>query len=152
MLGGRLRRKKEYNLCEENMTGEGDIVKETNSKKNIAILHYEGTIRWGPPYFGLSINYIPIQSKHFGEMACWINEKFLVVEEWLTIYEKEGPITRLVLFNTENRTYSSFKAIDGGFVKELVEGKIVYRKEYKGSGNIEEAEVEIDLIKNWKEY
>lgn len=132
------------------MTGEGDIVIESSSKKNIAILRYEGTIRWGPPYFWLSVNYIPIKGKHFGELACWLDENYLAVEEWLTISEQEGPITRLLIFNTANRTYSAFKTIEGGFVTkpQKIDGKFLYRKEYKGTGNIEEAEVEMNKINN----
>ncbi|MDH4099980.1 MAG: hypothetical protein OEV28_05340 [Nitrospirota bacterium] len=118
-----------------------------------ADLDYAGEIPFGPAYYSLIVDGTKIKDRIFGDRVTWSdNSRYLAAEEWLSTSSKEGPITRVVLFDMANSNLSEFNPINKGFACDFVFSKniLIYRKHYFGKGIISEVEVDIDSIKNWK--
>lgn len=121
--------------------------------KHRAELTPKGEIRFGPPFFFLSIDDIVISDRVFGKTLAWSsNSRYLAAEEWLTTLEKEGPLTRVFLLDVELRQAFGFPAIHKGFVEDFrFEGNaLVYTEHYYGTGIVRREKTDISTIDNWK--
>nr|WED68851.1 hypothetical protein PJ912_00385 [Pectobacterium colocasium] len=56
-----------------------------------------GEIRFGPPYFSLSIDGKTLDDRVFGKDMLWSpDSRYLAVQEWLSTAERDGPQTALL--------------------------------------------------------
>ena len=122
-------------------------------QRHKAQLNYEGEVRFGPPYFRLEVDGKELQNRIFGDELCWSEDsRYLAAQEWLTLDYQQGPITRVLLIDVERGRLSEFKTVPKGFVEDFkfVGGTFRYLKNFKGTGQGTETEVEIASIENWK--
>jgi hypothetical protein len=123
-----------------------------NGKHKVALI-YEGEIRFGPPFFKLSLNGKVLNERNFGGDVSWSdNSVYLAAQEWLEMEYQKGPVTRAILIDVEKRTYAALRTVEKGFAEDFhFSGRVfVYKKHYYGSGVVEEVEVELANIHNWK--
>ena len=121
--------------------------------KHKAELTYEGEMRFGPVYYSLAIDGATIRNRIFGEALKWSDDsRYLVTQEWLTTNYQHGPITRVALFDIEEKQVSEFRTVEQGFAENFhFEGNaLVYEKHFPGKGLVREVEVNIEEITNWK--
>lgn len=121
--------------------------------KHKAELIYEGEIRFGPPFFKLSLNGTVLGGRIFGGVLSWSDDSiFLAAQEWLELDYQRGPVTRAVLIDLEKHMCATLSVIEKGFAENFrFPGQVfVYKKHYRGSGVIEEVEIELTNIQNWK--
>ncbi|GMM68206.1 hypothetical protein MTsDn1_15010 [Alteromonas sp. MTD1] len=126
---------------------------QSPNAEHSAKLIYEGEIRFGPTYFKLELDGHILAGHLFGRVLTWSPcSKYLALEEWLTIDYSQGPRTRLFLINLEEHTYSEFKTIENGFVRNvhINSGTVQYVKEFPATGYGLEAEIKISKISNWR--
>jgi hypothetical protein len=75
-----------------------NIASPSPNTQHIAHFVFSGEIRFGPPYYSLSIDDYYFDQRVFGAAHLWSpSSDLLAVQEWLTIDYSEGPITALVL-------------------------------------------------------
>ncbi|WP_240355714.1 hypothetical protein [Pectobacterium polaris] len=66
-------------------------------RQHTAMLIYAGEIRFGPPYFSLSIDGKALDDRVFGKDMLWSpDSRYLAVQEWLSTAERDGPQTALL--------------------------------------------------------
>ncbi|MEQ9891907.1 hypothetical protein [Pectobacterium aroidearum] len=66
-------------------------------RQHTAMLIYAGEIRFGPPYFSLSIDGNALEGRVFGKELLWSpDSRYLAVQEWLSTAERDGPQTALL--------------------------------------------------------
>lgn len=122
-----------------------------------AVLTSLGEIRFGPNYFSLEVDGVAFGKRIFGEACLWSEDsKYLAVQEWETIKESEGPITRLLLLDVVSRMETAIARARKGFAVPLGfdGGRLTYKLEfYSRRGKTEEEHV-VDLVKvnRWQPY
>lgn len=117
-----------------------------------AVLIAAGEIRFGPVYCELKIDGIAQTNRIFGEELKWSpDSRFLAVEEWLTTDYVSGPITRAAIFDLEARRCTALKLTEKGFCRDFhfEEKTFVYKKHFKGRGEIIELEVDLSSVSDW---
>lgn len=58
---------------------------ESPDRKHVAVLTYINEIRYGPPYFSLSVDGISFGVRIFGDVYLWSGDsRFFAVQEWMT--------------------------------------------------------------------
>ena len=121
---------------------------------NKAELSYIGEIRFGPPYFVLSINGIKIEDRLFSEYLIWSeNKQLLAVEEWTSTKESNGPRMKLTIFDLESYKEYSTQTIHGYCVpKHFEDNLLIYEKRNWSKGYEEKIIIELNLekINEWK--
>ncbi len=125
---------------------------QSPNSEHSANLVYESEIRFGPAYCKLELDGHILAGRLFGQKLKWSPcSRYLALEEWLTIDYARGPRTRLFLIDLEENTYSEFKTIENGFVRDAHINSITVRyvKEFPATGRGIEAEVKISRISNW---
>jgi hypothetical protein len=132
-----------------------DITSPSSDPQHIAHLGYCGEVRFGPPYFSLSVDAYSFGQRIFGDVHLWSRSStFLAVQEWLTLDYSEGPITALVILDLQlqlGREASVARAVKAFIVPTAFEGSsIVYRKDYAGKEGAERFDVDITKITEWK--
>ncbi len=65
---------------------------------------------------------------------------------------KKGPVTRIVLIDIQLHQLTEFKTIHKGFVEDFIfkNNLFFYKEHYYDKEIVEEAEVEISSINNWR--
>src|SRR4051794_7500365 len=127
-----------------------NITSPSPNAQHTALFLFSGEIRFGPPYYGLSVDDYSFGQRIFGSAHLWSpSSNLLAIQEWLTIDYSEGPITALVLLDFELRREASVAQATKGFiVPEAFEGfMIVYRKEYAGQGVVQHFDLDTSKIK-----
>nr|WP_240349019.1 hypothetical protein [Pectobacterium versatile] len=73
-------------------------------RQHTAMLICIGEIRFGPPYFSLSIDGKELEGRVFGKDMLWSpDSRYLAVQEWLSTAERDGPQTASVSVFMLNR-------------------------------------------------
>jgi hypothetical protein len=117
------------------------------------LLDNVGEIRFGPPFFALSLRGRRLPSRFFGDAVKWSDDARLVaVQEWLSLAESSGPKTKLVLINASTLTETDIVVVDGGFVRPtaFTQGKIRSTADYFGTGRQVVFEHEIPSEPSWR--
>ena len=131
-----------------------DITAPSPDTRHTAHFAYRGDIRFGPPYFSLSVDAFSFGQRIFGDVHLWsLSSTLLAVQEWLTLDYSEGPIIALVILDLRlGREISVARAVKAFIVPTAFEGPIVtYRKDYAGQAGAERFEVDTTKIEEWKE-
>ena len=131
-----------------------DITSPSPDTQHAAYFAYSGEVRFGPPYFSLSVDAYSFSPRMFGEACLWSpSSRLLAVQEWLTLDYSEGPITALVLIDLHlGREASVARATKAFIVPEAFAGSlIVYRIDRGGQAGGEHFEKAITEIVEWKE-
>jgi hypothetical protein len=100
-----------------------------------AVLEVAGEIRFGPPYFHLRVQDKQFPTRTFGKELVWSpDSRFLLVQEWQSTTEQDGPQTRMVAFDfAEGRECVLAKATHGFVYPIGFLGRVLrYRKSYGG--------------------
>ncbi|HEU5098887.1 MAG TPA: hypothetical protein VFU22_07710 [Roseiflexaceae bacterium] len=135
------------------MTHPFDITSPSPDSRHTAHFAYSGEVRFGPPYFSLSVDAYSFGQRIFGEAHLWSPASdLLAVQEWLTLDYSEGPITALVIIDLGlGREVFVARAVKEFIVPTAFEGPIcVYRKDYGGQASAEHFEVDTTNIAEWK--
>jgi hypothetical protein len=130
-----------------------NIASPSPNTQHTAHFVFSGEIRFGPPYYSLSVDDYSFGQRIFGDAHLWSpSSNLLAAQEWLTLDYSEGPITALVLIDLHlGREASVSRATKGFIVPESFEDSIiVYRKEYAGRGVVEHFNLDISTIEEWK--
>jgi hypothetical protein len=130
-----------------------DISAPSPDRQHSAHFAYSGEVRFGPPYFSLSVDAHSFGQRIFGDAYLWSpGSNLLAVQEWLTLDYSEGPITALLIIDLrQGREVSAARAIKQFVVPTAFEGPIcAYRKDYGGQAGAERFEVDTTKIANWK--
>jgi hypothetical protein len=130
-----------------------NITSPSPDTQHTAHLLYSGEIRFGPPYFSLSVDDYSFGQRIFGAAHLWSQSStLLAVQEWLTLDYSEGPITALLLIDLHlGREASVDRATKGFIVPESFEDPIiVYRKEYGGQEVVQHFDLDTSKIKEWQ--
>src|ERR1043165_9331013 len=93
---------------------------------------YSGEIRFGPPYFSLSVDDHIFPERIFGDVHRWSpSSTLLAVQEWLTLDYSEGPITALVIFDLQLGREALVERVVKAFIVPIAfeDARIVYRKD-----------------------
>jgi hypothetical protein len=131
-----------------------DITSPSPDTRHTAQLAYSGDIRFGPPYFSLSVDDYSFGQRIFGDAHLWSSSSdLLAVQEWLTLDYSEGPITELVILDLQLRREAVLARVVKGFIvpTAFVGPNVVYRKDYAGQAGAELFEVVTTKIVDWKE-
>jgi hypothetical protein len=135
------------------MSDAFNITSPSPDTQHTAHFAFSGEIRFGPPYFSLSVDDYSFGQRIFGDAHLWApSSNFLAVQEWLTLDYSEGPITALVLIDLDQRREASVERVTKGFVlPKAFEGpSLVYRKEFGGQEADQKFDVDITKINQWK--
>jgi hypothetical protein len=130
-----------------------DIVSPSPDMQHTAQLAYSGEIRYGPPYFSLSVDGYSFGQRIFGDAHLWSPlSTLLAVQEWLTLDYSEGPITALMILDLNGGREAPVARVVKGFVvpTAFVGPSVEYRKDYAGQEGSERFEVDITKIEDWK--
>ena len=130
-----------------------EIMSTSPNGKHTAQLHYEGEIRYGPPYFTLSLDGKTFPGRRFGDTLNWSPDScYVAVQEWLTTDYLTGPVTRVLLIDLKADRCSELEPVKKGFAQDFhFDGDtFAYRNHFPASGQATAAEVVISLITNWK--
>jgi hypothetical protein len=130
-----------------------DSTSPSPDTQHTAHFAYSGEIRFGPPYFSLSVDGYSFDQRIFGDAHLWSrSSNLLAVQEWLTLDYAEGPITALVLIDVRLGREASVARVTKAFiVPKAFEGQvIVYRKDYGGQEGTERFELDTTRITEWK--
>jgi len=112
-----------------------DITSPSPDGQHTAHFAFSGEIRFGPPYYALSVDGISLDPRIFGSAHLWSpSSNLLAVQEWLTLDYSEGPITALVLIDVHRQQEITIaRATKRFMVPDAFEGSIiVYREEHAG--------------------
>jgi len=130
-----------------------DITVQSPNKLYKVILKYLGEIRFGPPYYSLMVGELSFENRVFGRSCLWSpDSRFLAVQEWESTNEGQGPKTRLLLFDIEQKRECVLSRAEQGFIvpKKFEGDKLVYAKEYPGKGIVNEFEIEFLSLNRWE--
>jgi hypothetical protein len=135
--------------------GPKTVMARSPDGRHTAEFVFEDEIRFGPPYYRLRVDGNELPSRTFGGSLCWSDDSTMVAtQEWLTIDYERGPMTRVALFDVDRRRWAALRTADKAFVEDFVfdGGTFVYRKHFRATGRIEEVEVDLTAIRDWKPY
>ena len=131
-----------------------DSTSSAPDAQHIASFFYGGDIRFGPPYFSLSVDAHSFGQRIFGDVYCWSpSSTLLAVQEWLTLDYSEGPITSLVIIDLSLGQEVSVDRVVKGFIVPIAFEwpTVVYRKDYAGNAGTERFEADTTKVWEWKE-
>lgn len=116
-----------------------------------------GEIRFGPNYFSLEVDGVTFEGRIFGEPSLWsADSQYLALQEWETIKESEGPITRLLLLDVQGRMEIVLaRAVKGMAIPVSFDGRrMTYKLEfYSWHGKTEEEHtVDVESLNGWRSY
>lgn len=129
-----------------------NIASPSPDNQHTAQLAFSGEIRFGPPYYSLSVDDYSFGQRIFGSAHLWsLSSNLLAVQEWLTLDYSEGPITALVLIDIHLRREVSVAQVTKAFlVPEAFDGSImVYHKEEAGQV-VQHFKLDTTKITEWK--
>jgi hypothetical protein len=122
--------------------------------QHTARFSYSGEIRFGPPYFSLSVDDFVFPERIFGDAHLWSpSSTLLAVQEWLTLDYSEGPITALALIDLSRKCEASPARVRKAFIVPIAfDGSlVVYRADYGGQASAERFEIDMTKITDWRE-
>lgn len=96
-----------------------------------------GEIRFGPRFFNLKINEQQLNNRIFGDEIYQSSEdRYLVLQEWLTTEYTKGPITRPFIIDRRKLMFTTISDGKKGFASkfEIVDGIFTYSQINKGLG------------------
>ena len=131
-----------------------NIVAFSVNGSHTANLLYKGEIRFGPPYYSLKIDELSFKNRVFGRSCLWSpDSRFFAVQEWESTNEGQGPKTRLLLIDVEQKRECVLSRAEQGFIipKKFEGDKLVYTKEYPGKGIVNEFEIEFLNLNRWED-
>ncbi|WP_046006004.1 hypothetical protein [Pseudoalteromonas rubra] len=117
-------------------------------------LKFLSEIKFGPAYYTLIIAGKKVPNFFYGfTRSELLNGRYLAIEEWLTTDYQKGPITRVAIFDLENKLVTRLAAVNKGFVGnfKLENNTFTYNKTYHGNGKVVESEVGWNLITQWSD-
>ncbi|MEQ9842863.1 hypothetical protein [Pectobacterium brasiliense] len=100
-------------------------------RQHTAMLIYAGEIRFGPPYFSLSIDGKALDDRVFGKDMLWSpDSRYLAVQEWLSTAERDGPQTALLCIDVLEERQCQVSQAAGGFIvpARVEDDKFFYEK------------------------
>ena len=130
-----------------------DITSPSPDGQHTAHFAFSGEIRFGPPYYALSVDGISFDQRIFGSAHLWSpSSNLLAVQEWLTLDYSAGPITALVLIDVLlRREITVARATKRFMAPEAFEGStIVYREEHAGQGVVKHFNLDAAKLKGWQ--
>jgi hypothetical protein len=130
-----------------------DIISPSPDGQHTARLAFSGEIRFGPPYYALSVDDHSFGERIFGSAHLWARSpRLLAVQEWLTLDYSEGPITALVLIDLDRRREATLaRATKRFLVPEAFEGmRIVYREDHAGQGRTRQVDLATIGLAEWQ--
>ena len=83
-----------------------------------------------------------------------IDSKYFAIQEWKTIDYNKGPQTQLIILDVDKKKECIVSSANKGFIvpKMFEPNKIIYTKEYYGSGVFKEFEIYISSLENWIDF
>jgi hypothetical protein len=130
-----------------------DSTSPSPDSQHTARFAYSGEIRFGPPYFSLSVDASIFPERIFSDIHLWSpSSTLLAVQEWLTLDYSEGPITALTLIDLSRKCEASAARARKAFIVPVAfEGPlVVYRTDYGGQAGAERFEIDVRKITEWK--
>ncbi|MEQ9885861.1 hypothetical protein [Pectobacterium zantedeschiae] len=123
-------------------------------RQHRAMLICAGEIRFGPPYFSLSIDGKALEERVFGKEMLWSpDSRYLVVQEWLSTVERDGPQTALLCIDVLEEKQCQVSQAAGGFIVPVrfEDDKLIYEKQYFGGerNGITEYEIPFTALPRW---
>ncbi|ACX88239.1 hypothetical protein F6Q07_02385 [Pectobacterium parmentieri] len=115
-------------------------------RQHSAMLICVGDIRFGPPYFSLSIDDKELADRVFGKEMLWSpDSRYLVVQEWLSTAERDGPQTALLCIDVREERQCKVSQATGGFIVPVrfEDDNLIYEKRYFSAGRHGATEYEI---------
>jgi len=135
------------------MSDAFNITSPSPDTQHTALFAFSGEIRFGPPYYSLSVDDYSFGQRIFGDAHLWSpSSNLLAVQEWLTLDYSEGPITALVIIDLVQQREASVERVTKGFVlpKAFNGPIIVYRKEFGGQEVDQNFDVDTTKTTEWK--
>lgn len=130
------------------------IVSLSPGNSHKAVLEYVSEIRFGPAYYHLKVDDISFGGRVFGNSFLWSpDSRFFAVQEWESTSETQGPNTRMLLIDFENKRECVLSRADSGFIvpKQFEYDKLIYTKKYPGKGVENEFEIEFLNLNRWED-
>lgn len=123
-------------------------------RQHTAMLIYAGEIRFGPPYFSLSIDGKALDDRVFGKDMLWSpDSRYLAVQEWLSTAERDGPQTALLCVDVLEERQCQVSQAAGGFIVPMrfEDDKLIYEKQYFGAerNGTTEYEIPFTALSRW---
>nr|WP_240472584.1 hypothetical protein [Pectobacterium brasiliense] len=123
-------------------------------RQHTAMLIYAGEIRFGPPYFSLSIDGKALDDRVFGKDMLWSpDSRYLAVQEWLSTAERDGPQTALLCVDVLEERQCQVSQAAGGFIVPMrfEDDKLIYEKQYFGAeiNGATEYEIPFTALPRW---
>jgi hypothetical protein len=129
-----------------------DVTLESPNLSIVGRLKYEHEIRFGPRYYSLHIKNLGLlKNRLFGSPFLWSSDsRYLVLQEWMTTNESDGPWTRLLLIDFQTKLGKWLSGARGGFIRPIKfeDGKLVYVKDFQNSST--EYEIDIKSLMDWE--
>ncbi|RZM80372.1 hypothetical protein C3B51_12500 [Pseudoalteromonas rubra] len=117
-------------------------------------LKYLSEIKFGPAYYLLTVADKKVPNFVYGFTRSELQDgRYLAIEEWLTTDYQKGPITRVAIFDLENKLVTRLATVKKGFVDsfKLKNNIFTYNKTYHGNGKVVESEIDWNLITQWSD-
>ncbi|MBA5203624.1 MULTISPECIES: hypothetical protein [Pectobacterium] len=123
-------------------------------QQHTAMLIYVGEIRFGPPYFSLSIDGNALEGRVFGKELLWSpDSRYLAVQEWLSTAERDGPQTALLCIDVIEERQCQISQAVGGFIVPIrfEDDTLIYEKQYFGAerNGTTEYEIPFTALSRW---
>ncbi|BES85005.1 hypothetical protein PEC302107_33500 [Pectobacterium araliae] len=124
-------------------------------RQHSAMLVCTGEIRFGPPYFSLSIDGKELEDRVFGKAMLWsLDSRYLAVQEWLSTAERDGPQTALLCIDVLEERQCQVSLAAGGFIVPVrfEDDKLIYEKQYVGAekNGVAEYEIPFTTLPHWR--
>lgn len=123
-------------------------------QQHTAMLIYVGEIRFGPPYFSLSIDSNALEGRVFGKELLWSpDSRYLAVQEWLSTAERDGPQTALLCIDVIEERQCQISQAAGGFIVPIrfEDDTLIYEKQYFSAerNGTTEYEIPFTALSRW---
>jgi hypothetical protein len=120
------------------------------------LLHWAGEIRFGPHYFHAIVTrgsggQLDLGGRVFGDRMLWSDDsRYLVLQEWDSTTEADGPRTRLLVLDLLSNSEHHLTPTTGGWVEPAgFEGHIL-RIDRHQPGGILHTEVDLGVLARWQ--
>ena len=135
------------------MKEQDQLVFESASGKHRCEFKNVGEIRFGPAYYEIHLDGQLIKEKIFGYGCRWHpDEKFIALQEWLTIDLHKGPITALTMIDLRTLKMARVSKVDKGWIRPLKfeNDLIVFEKDFtRTTGQIVELGIDLRSVYDW---
>jgi len=114
---------------------------------------YEGEIRFGPEFYTVKLDGMPISERIFGDYCLWQpNSRMVALQEWLKTGAHLGVVTALTLIDLQEMKLAQIPKVDMRriFSVRFENESIRYRE--KQFWTTVEREIKLDDIHNWQNF